>query len=93
MMLMVSAFPGPRPMTFGENGFMPFNQMKFIAWSDVARIEWDRDLGQMEWGYKIFLKNSNTPVKSSVWRQQQPQADELFKEFLKTETAPEAVIA
>jgi hypothetical protein len=81
----------PRPMMVSETGFTPALQYKFIAWNAVSRIEWDRDLGQQEWSYKIFLKNSKTPIKASIWRQNQPQADELFKKFLKPEKEPEAV--
>lgn len=92
-MALVHMVTMPRPMTFGENGFTPAMQTNFISWKSIDRIEWDRDLGQIEWGYKIFLKNSKTPVKASVWRQNQPQADELFKKFLKTEKQPEAVPA
>jgi hypothetical protein len=84
-------FTYPRPMMFSENGFTPALQYKFIAWKDISRIEWDRDLGQQEWSYKIFLKNTKTPLKANVWRQNQPQADELFKRFLKPEKEPEAV--
>lgn len=92
-MAMIHWITYPRPMMVSKNGFTPALQYKFIAWKDVNRIEWDRDLGQIEWSYKIFLKNSNTPVKASIWRQNQPQANDLFKKFLKTEKEPETVVA
>ena len=90
-MLTINVFTQPRPTTFGENGFTPFGRLTFYAWKDIDRIEWDRDLGQVEWSYKIFLKNSKTPVKANLWRSVQPQAEELFKKFLQMEKQEEIV--
>lgn len=72
-----------RPFSIGENGFT--DGVHFIPWKDIREIEWDRDLGQEEWMFRVYFTTNAAPFKSQLSREFQPQADELFKKFLKAE--------
>lgn len=79
-----------RPFTIAENGFT--DGAHFFAWKDIRGIEWDRDVKQIEWGFKIYFSTKAAPFKGNLSREFVPEAQELFKKFLKTEKEPEKVL-
>lgn len=80
-----------RPTTIAERGILLGTRV--IPWQDIKNVEWDRDVKQQMWSFTMYFSNNTAPVKATIDRESQPQADELFKKFLKTENRREAVLA
>ncbi|MES2766510.1 MAG: hypothetical protein V4642_11605 [Bacteroidota bacterium] len=90
-LLTIEALARFRPTTVGETGLLL--DTKVISWNDIKRIEWDRDIKQQLWSFTVYFTKNAAPLKVAIDREFQPEADELFKKFLKTEDQPEKVLA
>lgn len=65
----------------GQNGLV--YGIRFIAWSNIKSIVWDKDIRQQSWGVEIKYADKDKQIPLRIWipREQQPEAAKRLEEF------------
>jgi hypothetical protein len=61
-----------------DHGFYFYD--KLFLWTNIEKIEWDRDIGQTLWGLKIYTKGSKDPTKLYFEREIKVKLEPIFNE-------------
>ena len=51
-------------------------------WHEVKGVFWDRDIGQTEWGVKIFIIGMKRPYRAFFKRDKKEEIEKVFEEFI-----------
>lgn len=68
-------------MIFCKDGFAGAGIPK-TYWHEVKGVIWDRDIGQNEWGVKIFIHGMKKPYRASFKRVKKVEIENIFNDFL-----------
>jgi hypothetical protein len=52
-------------------------------WHEVKGVIWDRDIGQQEWGVKIFIHGLKRPYRAFFKREKKNEIESVIDEFVK----------
>ena len=70
-------------MLFCKDGFAGAGIPK-TYWHEVKGVIWDRDIGQSEWGVKIFIHGMKKPYRACFRRDKKEEIENIIDEFLHT---------
>ena len=66
---------------FGEKGFYGAG-CKFKRIDDVAKVVWDKDLGQLQFGVNIYFKSNNDNIKLYIPTKYKKIVESYFEEYI-----------
>ncbi len=66
---------------FGERGFYGAG-CKFKRIDDVAKVVWDKDLGQLQCGVNIYFKSSGETMKLYIPKEFKKNVESYFEEYI-----------
>jgi hypothetical protein len=62
----------------GEKGFYFYD--KLFLWKNISSIKWDSDIGQTQWGLKIYSKDTKVPAKLYFERDAKVLLEPIFNQ-------------
>lgn len=70
-------------LLMGENGLV-VGQGEMIAWEDLLRVQWDRDIGQRLWGMTIEVRIGKRTERRRFYfrRDLKPEVESRIMEFM-----------
>ncbi|MCL5990787.1 MAG: hypothetical protein M1419_01630 [Bacteroidetes bacterium] len=68
-------------MIFCKDGFAGAGIPK-THWHEVKGVIWDRDVGQKEWGVKIFIHGMKKPYRAFFNRDKKEEIEKIINEFI-----------
>jgi len=74
-------FKNSLTITVSEKGIV-YNNLS-ILWSELDRVEWDRDISQKLWGVKFYKKKTLIPIKIYVKRKYKEQFEKLINKYIR----------
>ena len=65
----------------GDNG-IAIPGTSFIRWDDIGSVTWDKDVGQLQYGVKIFRKSHNKYYRLFLFRSTKEKIEPIFDKYL-----------
>jgi hypothetical protein len=82
MLSMVYGIRRSGVLLIGERGMFAAG-MDMIPWKDILRIDWDRDIGQQQWGVSLVIRKKRREEKRRLYihREKKGEVERAIERF------------
>jgi hypothetical protein len=94
MLSMVYGIRRSSVLLIGERGLFAAG-LDMTPWKDILRIDWDRDIGQQQWGLTLVIRKNRREEKRRVYihREKKGEMERAIERFRPQQQEAEAVLA